>query len=69
MIHKLCYSKAFGHSALSSCSAFKGILHPQIKNLSSFIYPHAVPDEYDFRSSVEPKQRFLEKYSISVSNT
>ncbi len=33
----------------------KGIVHPKILILSSFIYPHVVPNLYDFLSSVEHK--------------
>lgn len=40
-------------------NTLKGILHPEIKILSSFMHPHAIPDEYDFLSS--EKHKFLEQ--------
>ncbi len=39
----------------------KGILHPKIAILSSFIHQHVVPNLYEFLSAVEHKRKNFEK--------
>lgn len=42
-----------------SFSASAGIVQPEIKRMSSFTHLHAVPNPYDFLSSLEHKRRCL----------
>jgi len=41
--------------------AFKGIVHPKMKILSSFTHPQVVPNLYVFICSTEHKGRYLEE--------
>ncbi len=43
------------------CCAFKGIVHPKMKILSSFTHPQVVPDLYECLCSAEHKGRYSEE--------
>lgn len=44
---------------------FKGTIHPKMNVLLSFIYPHVVPNKYDFLSSMEHNGGLL-KYILAT---
>ncbi len=58
-------------SVLNEQNILQGIVHPKINILSSFTYPHVVPNLYEFLSNVEQKKIFkkmLKKQTVAGSH-